>query len=171
MVATFDKIAKSAIESSSPANHSEFSRNALSWFSRTFTASRRSWEIFLAPARRTGRCNENSELRTFALFELTHGEVPDDWKAVGCVEVQPGVHQRSFLEVGRIELRLRRASQVADDCARLGQGEVVVMVHWHLMQRVDLQILRSVLFTLVRVDVLDLDLQAEISYCQPAIAR
>lgn len=55
IVATLAKIAKSAIDSSSPANHSDFSRKDSNVLSRTLTASRRSREIFFTPDRNTGR--------------------------------------------------------------------------------------------------------------------
>lgn len=55
IVATYAKIVKSAIVSSSPANHSDFSKNDSSELSKTLTASRRSCEIFFTPARSTGR--------------------------------------------------------------------------------------------------------------------
>lgn len=74
MVATFAKIDKSAIVTSSPANHSDFSKNDSNVFNKTFTASRRSWEIFLAPARSTGRYKiliiYMTILKTFLIFYL-----------------------------------------------------------------------------------------------------
>jgi len=55
MVPTLASIAKSAIVKSSPANHSDLSRNESNVLSKILMSSLAADGIFLTPERRTGR--------------------------------------------------------------------------------------------------------------------
>lgn len=97
---------------------------------------------------------------------LTYCKVSQRWKERHRIKVKPRIDHRSLLRIFRIQFRLGRIGEIADDRARLIQHKITLGEDRDLMAWIQPEKLGIELLTLVDVDDLDFTLDAEISDCE-----